>query len=147
MSLLERIRRGDYLPDTEAPRAARGGRQLSVAEVADLVRAGDEPLARVRDFLDQAPRRSDGELAALIRERPEPTGSPEVDALLAGVAEHLAAVRALPCPRWVLEDGRFLDRFWFVSPVRAFRALALAQTPVALKRRGIFWPARSLERV
>jgi len=63
------------------------------------------------------------------------------------VEEHLAAIRTLPCPDWVHEQERFLGQFWFVSTVPGFRAVALAQTPIALKRRGIFWPARSLERV
>jgi hypothetical protein len=63
------------------------------------------------------------------------------------VAEHLVAVRGLPCPAWVHEPERFLGRFWFVSTVPGFRAVAIAQTPIALKRRGVFWPARSMERV
>ena len=66
---------------------------------------------------------------------------------MAGIAEHLSAVKSLPCPSWVRESERFLDTFWFVSDVPSFRAAGLAQTPMALKRRGIFWPARSLERV
>jgi hypothetical protein len=147
MGLLDRIRRGDYVADSTAAPEDLGGRRLSLAEIAGAVRAGDDPLGGVRDFLDQVPRRDDAELAALIRERPEPTGDPKADALLAGIAEHLSAVRNLPCPRWVQEEGRFLDRFWFVSDVPGFRAVALAQTPIALKRRGIFWPAPSLERV
>jgi len=147
MGLLDRIRRGSYVADSAATPDELGGRRLSLAEVAGAVRAGHDPLGGVRDFLDQAPRREDAELASLIGERPEPTGDPKADALLAGVAEHVAAVRNLPCPRWVHEEARFLDRFWFVSDVPGFRAVALAQTPVALKRRGIFWPARSLERV
>jgi hypothetical protein len=97
--------------------------------------------------LDQVGRRRDDELAVLIRAHPTPTGSRKADALVAGVAEHLAAVRGLPCPAWVREPERFLDRFWFVSSVPGFRAVALAQTPIALKRRGVLWPARSLQRV
>jgi len=146
VSLLDRIRRGDYVEPTGAP-VPRRGRSVSLAEVADRIAAGEDPLAAVRDFLDQVGRRRDGALRELIHERPAPTGSRKADALLAGVAEHLAAVRDLPCPRWTLEDGRFLDRFWFVSDVPGFRAVALAQSPIALKRRGILWPARSLERV
>ncbi len=101
----------------------------------------------VRDFLDQADHLDDAQLEALIQNEPEPTGEARADALLAGVAEHLAATRDLACPGWVLEPGRFLDRFWFVSEVPGFRAIAIAQTPVALKRRGVFWPARSMTRV
>jgi hypothetical protein len=147
MGLLDRIRRGEYVPDSTPGRTVRGGTTMSLAEAAGRITDGEETLAVARDFLDQVGLVSDGELAALIRERPALTGSREVDALLAGVAEHLAAVRGLPCSAWVHEPERFLDRFWFVSSVPGFRATALAQTPMALKRRGILWPARSLERV
>jgi hypothetical protein len=120
---------------------------VSLAETASRVAAGVDLLPAVREFLDHAGRLTDEKLALLIRSRPPATGSREGDALLGGIAEHLAATRGVPCPAWTREPGRFLDRFWFVSPVPGFRAISLAQTPMALKRRGIFWPARSLERV
>ena len=45
-------------------------------------------------------------------------------------------------------EGRFLDRFWFVSDVPGFRALAIAQAPAAFRRRRcVFIPERSLHRV
>lgn len=147
MGLLDRIRRGSYTADLSASSDSLAGRSVSLAEVAVRVSEGEELLPAVRDFLDQVKRRDDGALADLIRARPELTGSRKADALLAGVAEHLSAVKNLPCPGWVREPERFLDSFWFVSDVPGFRAAALAQTPMALKRRGIFWPARSLERV
>jgi hypothetical protein len=146
MGLIDRIRTGEYRPSPERSIVA-GDRSTSLAMTAARVASGTDLLPAVRDFLDQTDRRTDAELAALIREPPGPTGSDRGDALLAGIAEHLAATRGLPCPRWVLDPARFLDRFWFVSPVLGFRAISLAQTPIALKRRGIFWPARSLERV
>lgn len=120
---------------------------LSLAASGARIAAGEDTLHAVREFLDQVGRCSGDELAGLISERPADTGEARADALLAGIAEHLAATRGLRCPPWVREPHRFLDRFWFVSDVAGFRAIALAQTPVALKRRGIFWPARSLERV
>lgn len=147
MDLLDLIRRGDYVPDPGPHPGPHGGRVLSLSEIASRIATDGELLGGVRDVLDEAGRRPAAELSALIRERPELTGNREADALLAGVAEHLAAVKGLPCPTWVHEHERFLDRFWFVSKVPGFRAVALAQTPIALKRRGILWPARSLERV
>ena len=145
MGLLDRIRRGEYAPEPGGEPV--GGGTISLADVARRIAAGAETLPTVRDFLDQVARRSDVVLASLIRERPELTGDVRADALLAGIAEHLSATRGLPCPSWVREDERFLDRFWFVSETPGFRAVALAQTPIALKRRGVLWPARSLERV
>ena len=83
----------------------------------------------------------------MIDERPALTGDSHADALIAAVGEHLAVERGVPCPVWTSEPERFLDRFWFVSTEPGFRAIAIAQTPVSLKRRGIFWPAGSLRRV
>ncbi len=120
--------------------------RTTLAQVADRVHAGADCLAEARDFLDAAQRADDGELAILVADRPAFVDA-RTDALLAALAEHLLAVRGQPGPSWASEDGRFLERFWFVSAVPGFRAIALAQTPVALKRRGIFWPARSLARV
>lgn len=119
----------------------------SLAKTAERILQGEPSLSAIRDFLDVVGRASASEIASLILERPRLTSDPKADALLAGLAEHLVATRSVPCPSWVLEPERFLDQFWFVSRVPGFRAIAIAQTPVALKRRGIFWPVRSLERI
>ena len=146
MGLLERIRSGRFVPD-DGPPLATPGRRLTLRETGSRIDDGVDLLMVVREFLDQAGRADAHELAAMIAERPEPTGDPRADALLAAVAEYTAGLREIACPRWTSEPERFLDRFWFVSPEPGFRAIALAQTPVALKRRGIMWPARSLRRV
>jgi hypothetical protein len=147
MGLLDAIREGSFVVEDTTSTAAHGRRDLSLASAARLISSGQSALVVVREFLDQANLVDDVELAALIADRPDPAGNPQADALLAAVAEHLAATRRLPCPSWVNEPTRFLDRFWFVSPTPGFRAIAIAQSPMALKRRGIFWPASSLERV
>jgi hypothetical protein len=146
MGLLDDIRRGTWVDDGERAGPVPGVR-VTIAESAERIRAGEPALHAARDFLDIGQRASGDELVALIADRPELTGDPRADALLAGIAEHLAATRGAPCPRWTREPDRFLDRFWFVSDVPGFRAISLAQSPMALKRRGIMWPARSLERV
>ena len=146
MSLIERIRTGTYVP-SPGPAAVVRGASTSLAETAARIAAGEDLLMAVREFLDQLNRLTNEEAARRILDTPAATGSAEGDALLAGIAEHVAATRRLPCPAWTREPHRFLDRFWFVSSVPGFRATALAQSPMALKRRGILWPARSLERV
>jgi hypothetical protein len=50
-------------------------------------------------------------------------------------------------PSWSVEDERFLERFWFPSPVPGFRALAIAESRAAFRRRGIFIARGALERV
>lgn len=74
-------------------------------------------------------------------------GDSRHDAYLGALAEHLAAVHGLSRPAWSVGPGRFLDRFWFLSEVPGFRAVAIAQAPAAFRRRGIFVPERSLHRV
>jgi hypothetical protein len=71
------------------------GRLSSLAETASRVAAGTNLLLAVREFLDQLDRTPDDELARLIRDRPLSTGSAEGDALLAGLAEHVAATRGV----------------------------------------------------
>jgi hypothetical protein len=119
----------------------------TLADTAVRAGAGEEAMLCVRDFLSQIPFCTPGQLEEAIADRPQLTGDLRIDALLAGLAEHIAATRGVACPSWVNDPERFLGRFWFVSPVKAFRGIAIAQTPIALKRRGVFWPARSLERV
>jgi hypothetical protein len=118
-----------------------------MAATADRIVGGEDALAAIRDFLDVAGHSTPEEIVDLIWVRPKKTGDIRIDALLAGLAEHLSATNDVTCPAWVREPDRFLDQFWFVSRVPGFRAMAIAQTPIALKRRGVFWPSRSLSRV
>jgi hypothetical protein len=120
----------------------------TLAGVARRVGSGEEFSHAIREFLDEfALRGDDRSRAEAIAERPLDTGAPRHDAYLGALAEHLAAVHDLDRPAWSVEPGRFLDRFWFVSEVAGFRALAIAQAPAAFRRRGIFVPERSLHRV
>ena len=146
VGLLDQIRAGTFVADDGPPRATPG-RRLTLRDSGRRINDGEDRLIVVRDFLDQAGRAGKRELEAMIAERPDPTGNARADALLAGVAEYMAGLQQIVCPTWTAEPERFLDRFWFVSTEPGFRAIALAQTPVALKRRGIIWSARSLRRV
>lgn len=146
MGLLDRILSGTYRPDDQPP-LVTPGIPTTVAGTAERIRSGEEILPAVRDLLDQTGRATAADTARMIADRPDPTGHAEADALLAGLAEHLATTRELAVPAWTQEPERFLERFWFVSAEPGFRAVALAQTPISLKRRGVLWPARSLERV
>jgi hypothetical protein len=116
--------------------------------VAERVGGGEDFRQAVREFLDEFALRGDDRLRAdAIAERPESTGDPRHDAYLGALAEHLAAVHGLPRPAWSISPERFLDRFWFVSEMPGFRAVAIAQAPAAFRRRGVFVPERSLHRV
>lgn len=120
----------------------------SLARASVRVGGGEELRFAVREFLDEfelLPRPDLMDRA--IRERPEPTGSAPADAYLGALAEHLAATRGLERPPWAAEPERFLNRFWFLSDVPGFRALAVAESPAAFRRRGIFIAKGALERV
>lgn len=120
----------------------------TLAGVARRAVGGEDFHHAVREFLDEFMLRGDDRSrAAVLEERPPPTGDPRHDAYLGALAEHLAAVHRLSHPAWSLEPDRFLDRFWFVSDVPGFRAIAIAQAPAAFRRRGVFVPERSLHRV
>ncbi|HEV7400964.1 MAG TPA: hypothetical protein VGN84_11960 [Solirubrobacterales bacterium] len=102
----------------------------------------------MREFLDEFALRGDERSRfAAIAERPAMTGEPHYDAYLGALAEHLATAHGLQRPAWSLEPDRFLSRFWFVSEVPGFRAVAIAQAPAAFRRRGVFVPERSLHRI
>lgn len=120
----------------------------TLALVADRVRTGEDLRFAVREFLDEfslLPR--DDLRGRAIGTRPESTGDPRADAYLGALAEYLAGTCALPRPMWSVEPERFLERFWFVSEVPGFRALAVAQSPAAFRRRGIFIAEGALRRV
>jgi hypothetical protein len=120
----------------------------TLAGAARRASGGEDFRHVVREFLDEfALRGDDRSRAEAIAERPSPSGERRHDAYLGALAEHLAAVHGLSRPGWSVEPGRFLDRFWFVSEVPGFRAVAIAQAPAAFRRRGVFIPERSLHRV
>lgn len=119
----------------------------SIAGVAARVVAGEPFRPGVRELLDEYALLPDDECRRrALANRPAPTGDVRHDAFLAALAEHLAAAGGLDTPAWATEPDRFLTRFWFVSDVRGFRALAIAESPAAFRRRSIFVSRRSLHR-
>lgn len=126
------------------------GRLDDIAASARRIAAGEELWIAVRELVDAvtlcAELGDPSRLAALLAPEPPPTGDARADALLGGLAEHLAARHGAPVPRWSADPGRFLDRWWFPHR-RAFDALALRDAPAALRRRGVFVHHDALERV
>jgi hypothetical protein len=120
----------------------------TLAGIARRVLGGDDFNHAVREFLDEFSLAGDDRWREnAIAERPAPTGDARQDAYLGALAEHLSAVHGLTRPDWSIQPDRFLDRFWFVSETRGFRAVSIAQAPAAFRRRGVFVPERSLHRV
>jgi hypothetical protein len=121
---------------------------MTLDDLAELVSDADEQrrwlyLAEfLTEYSDEPPAAREG----LIAERPRPTGSPQWDALLGALAEHLAFHDELHTPAWVSEPDRFLDVFWFPTNTPAARAEAMVHAPASFLRRGVFVERRSLER-
>lgn len=85
--------------------------------------------------------------AALLADRPDQTGDPAWDAMLAGVVEMLAARHGLGVPQWTAEPDRFLTTWWFFTDRPGLMVSAFTESPAALANRGVFIHAASLESV
>jgi hypothetical protein len=125
----------------------------TIGETADQIRhclaVSDEheALRWVAQFIAEFRRAPLADRLGLVAGEPPPTGDPRWDAMLAGVVEQLCFDDGLVIPGWVMQPGRFLEQWWFVTPYRSLHASAFAETPVALANRGVFIHARSLESV
>lgn len=134
----------DWLAENPPPDSAF---TQSLAGVAGRVAGGEPFLPAVRELLDEfALLGNDGQRVRALAERPVPTGDRRHDAFLGALAEHLACASGVERPSWACEADRFLSRVWFVSGIKGFRALALAESPAAFRRRGVLVSRGALER-
>lgn len=91
-------------------------------------------------------RRGGPELAAQVfTDEPPNTGSVEVDAAFAALAEHLAGRDSWPTPDWASDSSRRAAA-WYPAVPAIFHADADRESPEAFRRRGILITARSLDR-
>jgi hypothetical protein len=74
---------------------------------------------------------------------PPSVGDERWDALLAALAEHLAAKHDLAPPVWT--ELRVLGRRWFPAELRVQRADALVHAPAAFRKHGVYLAAADLE--
>ena len=138
---------GHRLDTTRDPARSRYLRPRLVELGAWLAEAPDDSRRRlVAAFLDGYERSEPVGRAVLIEDEPGPTGDPRWDAFLAGLAEHLAYHDRLPAPRWVNGPGRFLSQFFFPVDLPSVRRRALAESPPAFRRRGVYLAEGALRR-
>jgi hypothetical protein len=100
----------------------------------------------VGEFLDDSRAADDAELLLSCRERPDETGDPRADAVLAALAEHLCSERGIAPPAWT-QEARECTPWWFVADHPGFVATALRESPISFARRGVFITEGALERV
>jgi hypothetical protein len=121
-------------------------RPNTLAEVAQRVSAGAAFGPTLSEFLDEFymnPERR----ASMIADEPPPLADARDHALLGAVGEHLARRWNLPAvPAWTNDPSRFLHEPYFTTPIENLKAMLLAQSPLAFRRRMIFTEAEPLRR-
>ena len=122
-------------------------RPPTLAAVAQRRNRGEDWSLLLREFLDvfyaAVPV---GEASACIADAPEPLADPQEHAVLGAIGEHLARRWGLAIPAWTDEPSRFLPRPYFTTPLEGLKALLLAESPIAFRRRLIFTEAEPLRR-
>jgi hypothetical protein len=128
----------------------RVGPATALAEqLRDVLAGGDKhaALRLVAEFVWDVDHAGADARAPLLDERPGPTGAPQWDAMLAGVAEMLALRHGLRVPPWTAEPDRFLATWWWFADQPAWMVSAFTNTPAALANRGVFLHASALTSV
>jgi hypothetical protein len=101
----------------------------------------------LRELLDTFyGRLESGTAADCITDEPEPLADAQLHAYLGAVGEHLSRRWRLPRPRWVEHPSRFLEAPYFTTPIEGLKALLIAESPIAFRRRLIFTEAEPLRR-
>lgn len=125
----------------------------NAARCAVLLAGGEAPEACWRfgilqtlDDYTSTQRRGGTALAAQVFSAvPAPTGSAQVDAAFAALADYLAQRDGWAAPAWAMDPARRTNG-WYPSVPGIFREEALEASPSAFRDRGILITGRSLER-
>lgn len=102
-------------------------------------------LQTLDDYTSALKRGGVGLAKTVFQDEPEPTGSGQLDAAFAALADYLAERDGWSTPAWVLEPNRRTTR-WYPAVPEFMRAEADAESPRAFRRRGIRITHRSLAR-
>jgi hypothetical protein len=127
-------------------RAVTGYRPMTLAELAGRLAGTADGKLRwklVWEFLEEYRWEPAAGQPSLLQEEPPPIGDDRWDALLAALAEHLAAQRDLAPPEWA--ELRVLQRPWFPAELKVQRAEALVWAPAAFRKHGVYLSAADLE--
>jgi hypothetical protein len=119
---------------------------MTLAELAGgLAKAADDGVRwkLVWEFLEEYRWETDEVQVSLLQDEPAEAGDERWDALLAALAEHLAAGHDLAPPRWT--EPRILQLPWFPAQLRVQRAEALVWAPAAFRKHGVYLSARDLD--
>ena len=117
-----------------------------MADLAGHLAGRNDEMTRwkyVWEFLEEYRWEPADRRAQLVRDEPASTGDEQWDALLAAIAEHLAAQLDLAPPEW--SRSRVLRTPWFPSSLPSKRMEALVWAPAAFRKHGVYLSARDLE--
>ncbi|MFM8810418.1 MAG: hypothetical protein ACKOJB_16220 [Chthoniobacterales bacterium] len=123
-------------------------RDISLEWRSDL-QAGREPVyAEIGNLLDdfRAHCRTPQERMALVSEPPVSTGQAETGPYLAALAESLCREFDMRPPAWTEQPDYYLKRPWFAGGLESLKAILLAESPTAFRRRNLFVSANALSR-
>ena len=123
-----------------------GYRPMTLADLAGrLIRTGENKVRwkLVWEFLEEYRWEPADIQPSLLQQEPPPVGDERWDALLAALAEHLAARHDLAPPEWT--ESQVLSKPWFPAELRIQRAEALVWAPAAFRKHGVYLSARDLE--
>lgn len=155
LSVGELMRRSDGAPAPTTPNVGvRHTAAQNAARVAELMHTGEPSSAAWRfgilqtldDYRSTLHRGGPTLAAGVFTDPPSPTGSREVDAAFAALAEHLAKQDGWTIPNWTADADRTVHGRWFATTPEVFRDEALADSPPAFRKRGIFITTRALSR-
>jgi len=131
---------------TQGRNPATGYRPMTLVDLASrLVRTAESKTRwkLVWEFLEEYRWEPEDVQSSLLRDEPPPTGDERWDALLAALAEHLAAQQDLAPPEWA--EMRVLQQPWFPAELEIQRADILVWAPAAFRKHGVYLSARDLE--
>jgi hypothetical protein len=97
----------------------------------------------VWEFLEEYRWEQAGTQPSLLQDQPAPVGDEWWDALLAALAEYLAAELDLAPPPWA--ESRVLRQPWFPAELQIKQAGALVWAPAAFRKHGVYLSARGLD--
>lgn len=119
---------------------------MTVADLAERLSGAADDATRwklVWEFMEEYRWEAADSEPSLLRDEPSRIGDDRWDALLAALAEHLAARRDLAPPHWT--EQRVLRRPWFPAELRVQRADALVHAPASFRKHGVYLSAVDLE--
>ncbi|MDX2259285.1 MAG: hypothetical protein NW205_10270 [Hyphomicrobiaceae bacterium] len=122
-------------------------RPATLADVARRRNAGEDLPGLLVGFLDTFYGQVRlGTAQTAIDEQPDDVSCRREHALLGAIGEHLARRWHLSVPDWTSHPSRFLSEPYFTSPLEDLKALMIAESPLAFRRRLIFTEAEPLRR-